>query len=114
MPAFGTGGHSETGHRMKLVTPTDFDILAVLSDGKRNNAVNIAHELDRNRAYINTRLPVLKDYGLVETIGPAPTSGLYEITDKGRVAAANQSVYEDDETDFEAFLDAECAADGDA
>lgn len=95
---------------MKLVTPTDFEILSVLADGRRNNAVNIAHELDRNRAYINTRLPVLKDYGLVESIGPAPTSGLYEITEKGRVAAANRSVYEDDETDFEAFLDAECAS----
>jgi len=93
------------GHRMKLVSPTDFEILAVLSDGKRNNAVNVAHELDRNRAYINTRLPVLKDYGLVESVGPAPTSGLYEITEKGRVAAENRSVYEDEERDFEAFLD---------
>ena len=114
MLAFATEGHIKTAPHMKLVSPTDFDILSVLADGKRNNAVNIAHELDRDRAYINTRLPVLKDYGLVEAIGPAPTSGLYEITPKGRVAVANQSAYEDDETDFEAFLDAECSADGDA
>ena len=90
---------------MKLVTPTDFEILSSLSDGKRNNAVNIAHELDRDRAYINTRLPVLKDYGLVETVGPAPNSGLYEITAKGKVAAENQSAYADEQTDFEALLD---------
>jgi len=98
---------------MKLVTPTDFEILAVLSDGKRNNAVNIAHELDRNRAYINTRLPVLKDYGLVESVGPAPTSGLYEITPRGRLAAENRSAYEDEATDFEALLDAASDDDGD-
>ena len=90
---------------MRLVTPTDFEILKVLSDGRRNNAVNIAYELDRDRAYINTRLPVLRDYGLVRAVGPAPTSGLYEITEKGKLAADNRSVYADETTDFEAFLD---------
>lgn len=90
---------------MKLVVPTDFEILSVLADEKRNNAVNIAHELDRDRAYINTRLPVLEDYGLIRTVGPAPTSGLYEITEKGLVAANNQSVYEDEKQDFERFLE---------
>lgn len=90
---------------MKLVTPTDFDILSVLSDGKRNNAVNIAHELDQDRAYINTRMPVLKDYGLIRTVGPAPTSGLYEITEKGLIAVRNQEVYESDQRDFGEFLE---------
>jgi len=97
---------------MKLVTPTDFDILAVLSNGKRNNAVNIAHQLERDRAYINTRMPVLKDYGLVESTGPAPTSGLYEITAKGRLAVEHRSVYEDEKADFAAFLESKTETNG--
>ena len=65
---------------MRLVQPTDFDILEELTDGERNNAINLAVLLDRNRAYINTRLPVLADYGLVDRVGPAPKSGIYTIT----------------------------------
>jgi len=61
---------------MRLVTPTDFDILEALDDGYRNNAVNLAEILGRDRQYINTRLPALLDYGLVERIGPADNSGL--------------------------------------
>jgi len=90
---------------MKLVMPTDFEILDALSDGKRNNAVNLAYVLDRNRAYINTRMPVLRDYGLVESAGPAPTSGLYVITSKGAAALAHRDSYGDDETDFDALLE---------
>ena len=90
---------------MKLTSPTDFEILVALSNGKRNNATNLSHILDKNRPYINTRLPVLTDYGLVERIGPAPNSGLYVITEKGRVVADMQSAYNDEETDFEAMLD---------
>nr|WP_233745317.1 hypothetical protein [Halobacterium bonnevillei] len=59
---------------MKLAVPTDFEILDALADGKRNNAVNLSYILDKNRAYINTRLPVLADYALVERVGPAPNS----------------------------------------
>lgn len=86
---------------MKLAVPTDFDILEALSDGRRNNAVNLAHELDRNRAYINTRLPILADYELVERVGPAPNSGLYVITEKGRVVAENRTKYRSEDVDFE-------------
>ena len=84
---------------MKLVTPTDFEILDVLSDGRRNNAVNIAAELEKNRSYINTRLPVLRDYGLVERVGPAPNSGLYVITDRGRAVLEHRESYGDEEFD---------------
>ncbi|WP_135807156.1 MarR family winged helix-turn-helix transcriptional regulator [Halorussus marinus] len=90
---------------MKLTTPTDFDILAALADGKRDNAVNLAHELDKNRAYVNTRLPVLADYGLVERVGPAPNSGLYVITEKGRAVAENRSKYHAEDVDFDAEID---------
>ena len=54
---------------MRLTVPTDFDILDALTDGERNNAANLAYLLDRDRSYINTRLPVLADYGLVERVG---------------------------------------------
>ena len=78
---------------MKLVQPTDFDVLSVLADGRRNTAANIACHIDKNRAYINTRLPILADYGLIERVGPAPNSGLYEITARGEAAVEYREVY---------------------
>lgn len=89
---------------MRLTVPTDFEILGALSDGRRNNAINIAVELDRNRSYINTRLPVLADYNLIERVGPASNSGLYVITEKGEIVAEHQEAYEDDSIDFETFI----------
>jgi len=89
---------------MRLVTPTDFDILAALVDGRRNNAVNLAAILDRNRSYINTRLPILLDYDLLERVGPAPNSGLYVITLKGRAVVKHRESYGDDDVDFDALI----------
>lgn len=90
---------------MRLTVPTDFEILQTLADGKRNTAANLAHELDRDRSYINTRLPILADYGLLERVGSAPNSGLYVITERGQIAAANQAAYEDETVDFEALIE---------
>ncbi|MFB6305003.1 MAG: winged helix-turn-helix transcriptional regulator [Haloferacaceae archaeon] len=81
---------------MKLSRPTDFDILEALSDGKRNTAANLAHEIDKNRSYINTRLPVLDDYGLITRVGPAPNSGLYEIAERGLAALEHRDAYGDE------------------
>jgi predicted transcriptional regulator len=92
---------------MKLASPTDFDILEALSDGKRNTAANVAIEIDRDRAYINTRLPLLADHGLLERIGPAPNSGLYEITPRGRAALEYRSAYHDESADFEALVESD-------
>lgn len=92
---------------MKLVSTTDFDILEALSDGKRNTAANIAILIDRNRAYINTRLPILEDYGLLQRVGPSPKSGLYEITDRGRVAVEHRDDYGDENVDFDALIERE-------
>ena len=91
---------------MKLAVPTDFQILEALADGERNNAVNLSHLLDKNRAYINTRLPVLADYELVERVGPAPNSGLYAITEKGQAALQNRESYENDDGDFDERVEA--------
>lgn len=94
---------------MRLTTPTDFEILAVLSNGKRNNAVNIAVEIDKKRSYVNTRLPELADYGLIDKVGPAPNSGLYVITDRGTAALALRDAY-DHTVDFDAKIDAQIAS----
>lgn len=90
---------------MRLTAPTDFEILKALSDGKRNNASNLSHILDKNRSYINTRLPVLADYGLVERVGPAPNSGLYVITEKGEVVGELEEEYAADDVDFDALVE---------
>lgn len=92
---------------MRLVDPIDFDILAELADEKRNTAPNLAAKLDRDRPYINTRLPVLADYNLLKRVGPAARSGLYEITEKGQVAVEHQEKYHADEIDFSAFIESE-------
>jgi predicted transcriptional regulator len=89
---------------MRLTAPTDFEILQALSDGKRNNASNLSHVIDKNRSYINTRLPVLADYDLVERVGPAPNSGLYVITEKGAVVADLRTEYADEAVDFDALV----------
>lgn len=78
---------------MKLRQPTDFLILQALAEGGRNVAPNLAVRTGKSRANINTRLPVLADYGLVTKIGPADHSGLYEITDRGRYAVALRDRY---------------------
>jgi predicted transcriptional regulator len=90
---------------MRLVNPTDFEILDALADGKRNNAANLAVELDKNRDYINTRLPELSDHNLVNKIGPSEQSGLYAITDRGRAALVLRDDYEDTDN-FEALIEA--------
>lgn len=95
---------------MKLVYPTDFEILAFLREHGRNNAVNLAVGLDRDRSYINTRLRTLADQDLVERIGPAERSGLYEISDRGEVAVENRDAYRDESVDFSAVI--EDAVDG--
>lgn len=71
---------------VKLVQPTDFEILEVLDEYGRNVAPNIAEHMDRDKNYINNRLPQLADYDLIRKIGPSERSGLYEITDRGRKA----------------------------
>ena len=86
--------------RLRLTQPTDFQILAALSDGERDVATNIAQQIGKNRDYINTRLPHLADYGLIKKIGPNDQSGLYQITPLGVAAAEHQSVYSQNRDKF--------------
>lgn len=89
---------------MKLRQPTDFLILEELEDKGRNVATNLAHHTEKSRKNINTRLPVLEDYGLVRKIGPAERSGLYEITSLGKAALVYQDQY-DEVDDFEELIE---------
>jgi len=91
--------------RVKL-TDTDFLILGKLREG-RNLAANIALEIDRARNYVNQRMPYLLDYGLVDRVGPMENSGLYELTEKGRLAYQHRGQYFDEDVDFEELIDAE-------
>jgi DNA-binding MarR family transcriptional regulator len=89
---------------VKLRQPTDFLILRALNAHGRNVATNLAELTGKSRKNINTRLPVLADYGLVRKVGPAEGSGLYEITDRGIEAVRNRERYDEVE-DFESLLD---------
>jgi predicted ArsR family transcriptional regulator len=77
---------------MSSITSTDRQILEVLVTEGRNNAINVAAILDRNRPYINTRLSVLAREGYVKRVGPAPNSGLYELTSAGREKVDSQKI----------------------
>lgn len=95
---------------MKLVYPTDFEILEFLAEAGRNNAVNIAVGLDRDRSYINTRLRTLAEKDLVDRVGPAERSGLYEISERGAAAVEYREAYREEDVDFGAVV--EDAVDG--
>ncbi|MCU4744335.1 winged helix-turn-helix domain-containing protein [Halobacteria archaeon AArc-m2/3/4] len=90
---------------MRLRQPTDFLILESLEDTGRNVATNLESHTGKSRQNINTRLPVLEDYGLVTKIGPAERSGLYEITSLGKAALVYQDQYTEVD-DFEALIQA--------
>jgi DNA-binding MarR family transcriptional regulator len=92
---------------MQLVEPTDFEILAFLDEQGRNNAINIAVGLERDRSYVNTRLRALAEKELIQRVGPAENSGLYELTDTGRAALELRDRYHGDDTPFEELIDHE-------
>ncbi|ELY41643.1 hypothetical protein [Natronorubrum sulfidifaciens] len=89
---------------MKLRQPTDFLILEALEETGRNVATNLKAHTGKGRKNINTRLPMLTDYGLVRKIGPKEQSGLYEITSKGEAALAHRDEY-DEVVDFEQLIE---------
>ena len=97
---------------MKLRQPTDFLILEALEDKGRNVATNLASHTGKSRKNINTRLPVLEDYGLVTKIGPAERSGLYEISSLGKAALVYQDQYGEVD-DFDALIEGPNAASAD-
>lgn len=89
---------------MRLAEPTDFQILEALEERGRNTAQNLSLLLDKDRSYVNTRLPHLAELGLVERVGPAENSGLYEITERGVVVLDNRDAYGDPDADFDELV----------
>lgn len=89
---------------MKLRHPTDFLILNALFTHGRNVATNLAELTGKSRKNINSRLPVLADYGLVDKVGPVDHSGLYEISPLGERALAFADQYGQVD-DFERLLE---------
>lgn len=80
---------------VKLTRPVDFKILDALSDGRRDLGANIAIRIDEGRGYVNTRLPDLKGDRLVERVGPADNTGLYQISERGVAALVLRDSYDD-------------------
>ena len=78
---------------VKLVDPTDFDILTAMSDGKRQTAPNLATILDKRRQYMNDRLSSLASQDLISKVGPSPRSGMYEINEYGKRALQYRDLY---------------------
>lgn len=89
---------------MRLVNPTDFEILEALADHGRNTAQNISLLIEKDRQYINSRLPQLTDYELTAQIGPADNSGLYELTDRGQIVVHHWQDHNDPTADFDTII----------
>jgi DNA-binding MarR family transcriptional regulator len=83
-----------------LTLPTDKNLLNELLDGKRQTPKNLSVILDADRTYLSNRLRALEHKGFDESPGPADRSGMYEISDAGRVAMRHFDRYarEHDET----------------
>ena len=97
-----------TDQTVKLVVPTDFEILEVLSDERRQTAPNLAEILDRDSRYMNNRLAALAGSGFVQKVGPSDRSGMYTITPKGVAALEHRDDYSHDTADeFENLLESE-------
>ncbi|UWG47031.1 Transcriptional regulator, MarR family [Halanaeroarchaeum sp. HSR-CO] len=79
---------------MRLNLPVDLQILREMADGRRQTAKNLSAILDRDNNYVNNRVVQLEGDGLLERVGPAENSGLYEITEVGHRALRYQDKYE--------------------
>lgn len=78
---------------MKLVRPTDFEILDVFRDGRHYTTSVVAHYLDKEPTYVSTRIGKLKSYGLITVLGAVKQCKLYRITVTGLTALAHHHVY---------------------
>ena len=102
------------GEPVKLVVPTDFEILEAMSDGKRQTAPNLGAIIDKSSRYMNNRLAELAGDGLVRSVGPADNSHMYVITEKGRLALEYRDEYSHDRADEFGQLLAEKLEDDDS
>jgi len=73
----------------------------------RNLSANLAEDIDRHRKTVNRRLLQLEDYDLVRDVG----RGLYEITERGRIALAHIHEYDADSDHLETLIERELESD---
>lgn len=73
--------------------PIDFDLLDALDEHGRNVARNLARVTEYDRDRINDRLSKLSRTPVLEHIGPAEMSGLYEITEEGKLLLEHRNQY---------------------
>jgi len=81
----------------------DFDLLDALDEHGRNVGQNLAKITEYDRDRINDRLSKLSRTPVLEHIGPAEKSGLYEITEEGRRVLEHRNEY-DGATTVNGFL----------
>ena len=94
---------------VELEQPTDFRILEALHSYGRNVGPNIARIADLEEDVVTDRLAVLSTAELVAMIGPADESGLFEITERGRISLRLREEYATT-SDFEALIDRHAAS----
>jgi hypothetical protein len=80
---------------LKLVRPTDFEILYVLRDGERYTASIVAKLLEKGSDYISSQMSNLAKQHLLNRIGPdVDRCVLYRINQSGAVGLAKADRYE--------------------
>lgn len=76
-----------------FILPTDLNILKILTNGQRQTPINVASILDMDRTYMSERLRYLENQGILHDAPPADRSGMYELTNLGRIAVWHARAY---------------------
>lgn len=80
-------------YNQPLTVPTDIEIINLLSNGKRQTPANVAAHLDHDPRYMSERLRKLKLREYIRDSPPAERSGMYELTNLGKIAAFHIDKY---------------------
>jgi len=78
---------------MRFKHPVEIEILREIADDRRQTSKNLAEIIGEDRNYVNNRVGALSGSGVLERVGPADNSGIYEITDMGHRALRFQDKY---------------------
>lgn len=76
-----------------LTTPTDLEIIELLSTGLRQTPANVAAHLEHDSRYMSERLRTLEKRGYIRDAPPADRSGMYELTKLGTIVAFHIHAY---------------------
>jgi DNA-binding MarR family transcriptional regulator len=88
------GKQEDEYNNVRLVDPTDFEILEEMGDEQRYTPGYLAELLEKDSTYMSNRLGQLRGYGLVERVG---TSTMHTITSKGQAALQLREEYDHDD-----------------